>query len=709
MKKMIPFLAFIMLSLVGFAQRGVNFEHLTLDEALEKAKAEKKLVFLDCYTTWCGPCKYMANVIFPMEKAGEFFNPRFVSVKFDMEKEGKALKDKLKVKAYPSFYILRPDGTVQHCIVGGEELDLFVEKVKMGLYEKTSLLYLSQKYEKGKMSKQELMAYKVALDNAYDHTNSEKVAKELTALLTDKDKMKPEFWPIFEDQSCVVGSADFRLLLANRAVFEKNTGKEKLDEYLYLAYCRALGPYSRPQSPYASQQVKTDSADLKELGRQIAVLNLTKQGLLQNRYELAEATFGGHVEAVVSILEKMAPAVSKEELPGLIRAFAVVKGKATKADFARMAAIGEKIMAQTENESDKESVSLLFDSFRKAAHVGVCFEDLTLDQALEKAKRLNQMVFMDGYTSWCGPCKYMTNTIFPMEKVGDFMNRFVCVKYDMEKGDGPELAKKYGIMAFPTFLLIKPDGFVQHKMVGGGEADVFIDRLKEGLDATKASGMLEMKYQDGVRDKEFLLLYTRSLASLYSPEAPKVAAELLQSLSDEEKVTEPYWFIFESRRLSPKGSEGEKYLLANRERFNATVGREKVDKYLCAVFRQKLKRILTGSDAKTTVKDLDEMKKEITALKPGNEKVLLSNINIAKAVIGGNPAQLLAVCEKEMKQLPEGEFLYAPLAVAAKAKATPAQIARWIKMGQQLLAQAQDVEYKKQLEKFLKDFEGKES
>ena len=61
-------------------------------EALAKAKAENKLVFMDCYTSWCGPCKYMTETIFPQEKAGEFFNPKFVCVKFDMEKgEGKEL------------------------------------------------------------------------------------------------------------------------------------------------------------------------------------------------------------------------------------------------------------------------------------------------------------------------------------------------------------------------------------------------------------------------------------------------------------------------------------------------------------------------------------------------------------------------------------------------------------------------------------------
>lgn len=81
------------------------------------------------------------------------------------------------MRAYPSFFIIRPDGTVQHAVVGGGELEPFIERVKKGLNEKTSLLYLNQQYEKGKMNKKQLLAYKVALDDAYDQKKAEQVKK----------------------------------------------------------------------------------------------------------------------------------------------------------------------------------------------------------------------------------------------------------------------------------------------------------------------------------------------------------------------------------------------------------------------------------------------------------------------------------------------------------------------------------------------------
>ena len=98
----------LVLSVMAFAQTGVDFQHLTFDEALAKAKAEKKLVFVDCYTTWCGPCKMMTTKIFPMKEAGEFFNPRFVCVKFDME-QGEGIEKQIRCAGL-SFFLYYPSG-----------------------------------------------------------------------------------------------------------------------------------------------------------------------------------------------------------------------------------------------------------------------------------------------------------------------------------------------------------------------------------------------------------------------------------------------------------------------------------------------------------------------------------------------------------------------------------------------------------------------
>lgn len=54
--------------------QGVLFEDMTTEQAVEKAKAEDKYVFVDVYTNWCGPCKMMDNQVFPMKEVGDYFN-----------------------------------------------------------------------------------------------------------------------------------------------------------------------------------------------------------------------------------------------------------------------------------------------------------------------------------------------------------------------------------------------------------------------------------------------------------------------------------------------------------------------------------------------------------------------------------------------------------------------------------------------------------
>ena len=146
MKNLFFTIVFLMLALIAFCQGGIHFEQLTFDEALVKAKAENKLVFMDCYTSWCGPCKMMEKEIFPQKKVGEFFNPKFISIKIDMEKgEGPELRKRFDVKAYPTFLIIRPDGSLQHKATSSrEESDEFIATIAKGLKEKTSYDYLTK-------------------------------------------------------------------------------------------------------------------------------------------------------------------------------------------------------------------------------------------------------------------------------------------------------------------------------------------------------------------------------------------------------------------------------------------------------------------------------------------------------------------------------------------------------------------------------------
>lgn len=151
-----------------------------------------------------------------------------------------------------------------------------------------------------------------------------------------------------------------------------------------------------------------------------------------------------------------------------------------------------------------------------------------------KAVKENRMIFMDCYTSWCGPCKGLAQNVFPQPKVGEFLNsNFVCCKYDMEKGEGIMLYKKYkdNIPGFPTMLVINPvDESIVHKVVGYTEPDALITALQDGLDG-KTLAVFQKRYEAGERSLELIKDYCKALDVAYDQGTKeKVVRDYIESM-----------------------------------------------------------------------------------------------------------------------------------------------------------------------------------
>ncbi|MCB6971015.1 MULTISPECIES: thioredoxin family protein [Butyricimonas] len=434
----------------AFSQGGVNFEHLTFEEALAKAKAENKLVFMDCYTSWCGPCKYMTDNVFPREKAGNFFNPKFVSVKFDMEKgEGKELSKKFHIKAFPTFFIIRPDGTVQHKIVGGGDLDKIIARVERGLNPKTSLDYLEKLHEQGKMNKHQLMLYQIALNEAFEKEKSAEVGERLNAMLTRKDKMKKEYWPILEKSA--YGTTDCQLVLDHIFVFYKNIGKEKVDQYLVNTFAKQL-------------RFSMDSVELlKQMQGELTPLDLPDKALLTHNLELMLASAERDVEKVIALAGEV-ETNENGELWATMNAINAIRGKATKEDLNRLIRLEDKYMNIAAGNST-DYVANYFESLKIAASVGVYFQNLSYEEALTKAGRQGRKLFIYGFMNNDNLKGKLIESMLEQENISDLLNRnFLCLKYDVEKEEGLKLVKQFGVDVFPTFIIVLPDGSVRQKV-----------------------------------------------------------------------------------------------------------------------------------------------------------------------------------------------------------------------------------------------------
>jgi len=118
-------------------EQGIQFIEANWAKALLEAKKQKKLIFLDAYTSWCGPCRMLKQNTFPDKAAGEYFNKNFINVALDMEKgDGPAVAEKYRVNAYPTLIIADADGNMVTYTKGYIDAKQLIEFGKFGISKK---------------------------------------------------------------------------------------------------------------------------------------------------------------------------------------------------------------------------------------------------------------------------------------------------------------------------------------------------------------------------------------------------------------------------------------------------------------------------------------------------------------------------------------------------------------------------------------------
>lgn len=199
-------------------------------------------------------------------------------------------------------------------------------------------------------------------------------------------------------------------------------------------------------------------------------------------------------------------------------------------------------------------ISLLFFSVLGFSQ-GIEFEHGTWKEVLEKAKQTNKPIFIDVYTSWCGPCKKMNKEIFPLAEIGKVYNaNFVCYQIDAEKGEGIAIAKKYEVTSYPTYLFIKADGTLFSRALGSMEAEKFIAVSKTAIvdmNDPKPLSEWEKEYILKKNDAKFLLDYINKLLKLGKP-VTQLFDEYLALLPNDQRASNEIIEIYqkESRNIT---------------------------------------------------------------------------------------------------------------------------------------------------------------
>ncbi len=131
----------IVITLRAQDSTGIKFEnHLSWDSVLRKARSENKFIFVDCYATWCAPCKYMDQNIYPLKKVGDTYNSKFICVRMQMDQTlkddsaikkfyavAKMIEQNYTVNVYPTFLFLDENGLPVHKVSGSKSEDEFIQ------------------------------------------------------------------------------------------------------------------------------------------------------------------------------------------------------------------------------------------------------------------------------------------------------------------------------------------------------------------------------------------------------------------------------------------------------------------------------------------------------------------------------------------------------------------------------------------------------
>ncbi len=236
MKRIVVLFSFILLCSTVFSQHhdlkdGIKFvEGKSWEKILKISEKTKKLIFLDCFTSWCGPCKGLAKDIFTQKKVGDFFNANFINIHYDMEKgEGKMLYKKYKkyIIGFPTLLLIDHTGTVLHQMAGYQKADALIQGMKDGL-EGKSLFALREKYENGQKDLEFLKKYVVALKGAFLKDELSKVIKDYMGSVPLEKIKEKEVWDFVKDEINDPYSKEFKFVFDNLDYYQR---KLNIDRY----------------------------------------------------------------------------------------------------------------------------------------------------------------------------------------------------------------------------------------------------------------------------------------------------------------------------------------------------------------------------------------------------------------------------------------------------------------------------------------------
>ncbi len=276
--------------LIGFStiaqNREIEFKETDWKTQLVTAKLEDKLIFFDAYTSWCGPCKMMANNVFTKDSVADLFNKSFINVKYNMEVgEGIVLKEKYKVSAYPTYLFINGEGEVIHKIVGSMSPNEFINEANNALSPENTIYGRAKSFEASGHSDASAVAYLDALDKAYEAEKISEVSKTYFDALPNSTLLEEHNWKLVLKYLNNPSSKAFAYLYANKAKLDEKYEAQEVNDYFkktfFFSIYRIKSAYSNNRELKVAKENTQAIRELLAQPNDYSKLVLTKLDLIE--------------------------------------------------------------------------------------------------------------------------------------------------------------------------------------------------------------------------------------------------------------------------------------------------------------------------------------------------------------------------------------------------------------------------------------------
>jgi len=240
----------------------IKFESGSWEDILAKAQSSGKMIFLDAYASWCGPCKVMERETFTNQEVGSYFNTNFINARIDMEKDkdGPFLSMTYDVKAYPSLYFIHPDGELVYKKEGLLYPADFLDLGSLVKNEGPRITEMRQQYESGERSTDFLTSYVNVIQEL--GLNEKEPVLEYFKSLADHDLLASENIKLISTYVSDYQSREFLTMLQNSEVSESVIGIKDYNEYLYMIFLERIINHLVEDDSVGLENTKKEALDV---------------------------------------------------------------------------------------------------------------------------------------------------------------------------------------------------------------------------------------------------------------------------------------------------------------------------------------------------------------------------------------------------------------------------------------------------------------